>query len=285
MGSFKDEAVGKFMVLFWGPPKVGKSVLASQFPNLYYVNVDDGLGSVKAMTTKQGIDIDFKHFNVGSGKTTDKDYIELCGEKMAMNSSAWTKNKKLAEMLAKTCKEDDTIVIDHLARIGEFLQRHIERSTGNRPLQIQDWNTFTMELTDYFDYFKDEACKANVIILGHDNYYEEKATGELRKLLLLPSSMRQRIPGFVSEVLYIHTEVSGGKRNRQFTRHLQSMPDRMTATGSRSLIPDMENPTYLKMKPYLEAYLGKKLPEPTWTPDEKLFGEGIVEKEVKNITK
>ncbi len=64
------------------------------------------------------------------------------------------------------------------------------------------------------------------------------------------------------------TEVTGGKRNREVKRVIQAVPDPSNATGSRCLIPNIENPTYAKMKPYIEAYLGKKLGEPTWTPVE-----------------
>jgi hypothetical protein len=36
--------------------------------------------------------------------------------------------------------------------------------------------------------------------------------------------------------------------------------------GTRSAIPNLDNPTFEKMKPYLEGYVGRELGAPTWTP-------------------
>ena len=80
--------------------------------------------------------------------------------------------------------------------------------------------------------------------------------------------MRQRIPSVVSDFLNMKIAVTGPANKRVVTRVLQSTPDLLTATGSRALIPDIKNPTYEQIKPYLETALGRELPEPTWTPDE-----------------
>jgi hypothetical protein len=86
--------------------------------------------------------------------------------------------------------------------------------------------------------------------------------------LSIPTRVKERIPSKCSDYLYMTTEVTGGKQSRKVCRLIQAVPDPSNPTGSRCLIPNIENPTYAKMKPYIEAYLGRKLGEPTWTPKE-----------------
>jgi hypothetical protein len=95
---------------------------------------------------------------------------------------------------------------------------------------------------------------------------KDEATGALQRLILIPTKMRYAVPAIVTDYLYMKTEFRGGGNNRKAIRTLQSVPDPVTNTGSYALIPDIQYPTYAKLRPFFETAYGRKFPEPTWTP-------------------
>lgn len=265
MAQLTDGTDSRLILLFWGKPKVGKTILASQFPNLTFVDLDDSLGSVRAMKKQQGGDFDFRVFDIKESETTDPEFLKLTGNAFGKQSQ-WMKTVTLLGKLSRTMGQDETLVIDNISRIGEAILNYIKQTVKREQLQIQDWMTFVNQVQMMLDHLK--RCECNVILIGHEEYQKDEGTGELEKLILMPTKMRYRVPSVVTDYLYMKTDVQGAKNNRKVIRKLQSMPDQMTATGSRSLIPDIDNPTFEKLKPFIESALGRELPPATWTPTE-----------------
>jgi hypothetical protein len=56
------------------------------------------------------------------------------------------------------------------------------------------------------------------------------------------------------------------RKSRNNEKPRNSVPDPSNPVGTRSAIPNLDNPTFEKMKPYLEGYVGRELGAPTWTP-------------------
>lgn len=263
MGKLSEHISDKSVMLFWGPPKVGKTVLASQFPQPFFVDLDDGISSVKAMRAALGLTFDFDVVSIDSNPTEDEDYIKLCGKAFA-SQSAWTKTKKLINVLSRKLPPSATLVIDNLSRINEYIIGEIQDRANRRQLQIQDWGVFVDEvglmLTDI------KKCKCNVIIIAHEEYQKDALTEELHKYILISTRARYRIPSAVTDYLYMKNDISGPNTKRVINRVLQSMPDPVTNTGSRALIPNIVNPTYKKLRPFLKSALNRDPGEPTWTP-------------------
>lgn len=264
MAQLTDGIDSRLILFFWGKPKVGKTVLASQFPNITFLDMDDSLGSVRAMRKQQEKDFSFRVFDIKEGESTDEEMKKLIGATF-MKQTAWRKFEKLTKYLSDKMTIDETLVIDNTSRMGEALIHHIKTSPGGYdPMQIQNWMDFTGKVANWLEDLK--KCRCNVVLIGHEEYLKDDVSGELERMILMPTKMRHRLPSVVTDYLYMKTEVKGPSNKREVKRKLQSMPDQNTATGSRALIPDIENPTYEKIKPYMESALGRNLPDPTWTP-------------------
>ena len=246
----------------------GKTVLASQFPQPFFVDLEDGLHSVKALRSKLGLDFNFDVITIDENPTTDEDFIKLCGQRFS-KMSGWSKTRQLVEVLCRKMPKNTTLVFDNISRAYEMLLTHIQGVVGRSKLQIQDWGTFVDEMGAVINVMKYKA-KCNIIIIGHEEYIKDELSGELYRKFLMVTKLRERLPSMVSEFWRLYSEPKGPKNKREIVRRLQTESDFTTAVGSRSLVPNMENPTYAKLKPYLEKLVNDKLPEPTWTPPDKL---------------
>ena len=265
MARLKQQVQTKFVILLWGPALSGKTILASQFPKPYFIDLDNQMGSVLSLAKKTGVDIDFPVIHLDEAPTEDADFLEICGKNFA-KMSAWVKLKKLVEVLSRQLQDDETLVLDNLSRAGEFLTADIKRKAGRQQMQIQDWGTFYDEMATLVEYLHTPYGKSNTVLIGHEGSKKDELTGELFKTLLMPGSFKDRIPSLVSDFLYLNVNVAGPRNKREIRRILQSIPDPKNPVGSRSMLPDIIDPTYEKMRPYIEDYLGRKLGEPTWTP-------------------
>ena len=190
----------------------------------------------------------------------------MCGEGFA-KQHPWVRIRKLTEVLLETLPQDATLIIDSVTRLAEHLVHFVEKTVNRRPLQIQDWNTFTMYLSEYRDLLRDPIAKCNVILIGHEDVVKDEVSGAIEKVLYLPTRQRYRLPAIADEYWLLRAEpkVVGGKRVS--CRILQVVPDRITPCGSSQWMENIEDPTYAKLKPYLERGLGRELPPPTWTPE------------------
>ena len=252
-------------LLLWGPPFSGKSVLASQFPNPHFVSLDPHtLTSVRGLKARYALNFDVNIIDINMGETTDEDFKALCGS--YGKEHAWQKTLRLVEAWSRTLTPNDTLVLDNITRCSEYILSWIRKTVGRAQLQIQDWGVFVTQMEALVECLNHPERKCNVVIIGHEEPHKDELTNEIRRYLLMPTKARYRIPSTITDYLYMYTvlKVVGGKRVP--IRMLKSLPTHDAQTGSRSLIPDTEYPTYAKMKPFLDASLGRTLPEPNWTP-------------------
>jgi len=258
----------RLFIIMMGKPLSGKSVLASQFPSPWFIDLDFQLGSINAAKNKMNLDFDFDVTQLNEEETTDEDFVKLCGKATA-KQSAWRKTKKLSEVLSRKMPQDSTLILDGLSRSGESLHAHLKKITGHTPLQIQDWGTFLDEMTALCDIFTSPNAKPNVILIAHEAIIQNKVTGAIEKTLYVAGKSAYRLPSLCNEFWYLtQTARKIGGVNKS-VRTLQTHGDRMLTAGSRSWMEDVENPTYEKIKPFLENTVGRKLPPPTWTPEEE----------------
>lgn len=262
MGKLSDPSEESLAILLWGPPKSGKSVLASQFPGLEYICLEKGLMSVRGLMAKAGGLKDFPLYMVDEAETTDPDFLAFCPKHG--KSNAWTKAKALFKAICDKAGPDKTIVLDNLSRASEYLLAHIRKLNGREKLEIQDWMTFTNEMMNLMDPLK--STKARVILIAHEQYDKDEVQGDIVKSIFMPSKTKHRIPSLVSDFLYLSHDIRGPKVAPKIKRILQTVPNSMVPAGSRCLIPNIEDPTYEKIRPYLAVALGADPGEATWTP-------------------
>ena len=258
----------RFFIILMGKPLAGKSVLASQFPKPWFIDLDFGLSSVTAIKNKLGLDFDFDVTQINEEETVDEDFVKLAGKAFA-KQDGWRKVKKLTSILMRKMPQDSTLIIDGLSRLGEMLERHITSLTGHS-MQIQDWGTFLKEMCELCDDLNSPYAVPNVILVAHEGVIKDELTGAIERTLFVAGKSAQRLPSLCSEFWRLTQEAVRQKGTIKSIRTLQVAADRMTNTGSRSWMPSIENPTYEKIKPYLENTVGRKLPAPTWTPPEEL---------------
>ncbi len=267
MSKMTEQTDNSACLLFWGPPFSGKTVLASQFPNPHFVSLDPHtLTSVRGLRARYKLNFDAETIDINEETTDDADFTRLTGGKTYTKSLAWEKTLRVIEAWCRTLTINDTLIIDNISRASEYLLNWIRKRANRIHLQIQDWGTFVTEIEKLMECINHPLRKCNVIIIGHEEPDKDELTGEIRRYLLMPTKARHRIPSVTTDYLYMYTvgKIVGGKRVN--VRMLKSLPTQDAIVGSRSLIPDIEFPTYAKMRPYLEAALGRKLPEPNWTP-------------------
>jgi len=255
---YSDIQAKKFVAILYGKPKTGKTVLASQFPMPWFIDLEKGLASVGAVQKIKGLDFDFDVTIIDNDKTEDEDFIKLCGSTFA-RQDAWTKLKKLSVALVDKMPVGSTLIVDSITKAGECLLEHIKKVTNRSQLQIQDWGTFAEEMQFWFNGLFGGKC--NVIVIAHEQIIKDELTGAIERTLLLPGKSAGRLPTIVDEFWYLEKVLRG----KNVVRVLKSDGDRITAAGSRCWMPDIEEPSFAKMKPYLEQGVGMELPEPTWT--------------------
>lgn len=253
----------KLFILLYGPPMSGKTVLASQFPNLTYIDIDDSLISVSAMRNKLGLDFDFTVYTLKP--EDDKSLEAVCGQTVSRMSHI-NKLKVLLTVLEQRMRVDETLVLDNLSRLYELAITHIQQATKRTKLQLQDWGTFVDELQAIISSLKRLA--ANVVLIAHEEVIKDELTGGTMRSLLMATKLRDRLPSMMTDVFRLTTKTAIINNKPTRVRYLQASSSNSAVGGSRTLVEDMENPTYAKLKPYFEQALGRSLPEPTWTPKE-----------------
>ena len=267
MAKLSDMQIHRYSLLLWGAPQVGKTVLASQFPNLFYIDLDESLTSIVALRAKYNIDMDFTTVSIDETPTTDPTFTDLCGTRFG-SLPAWLKFKKLVEIVCRKMEPDHHLVVDNISRAAEYLIAYIKAGPdGQSPMQIRNWMVFVDELQTLISSMR--YSRGNIILIGHEETRVDRLSGEqkvLERLIYMPTKMRQRLPAMVSDSLRLSVRVVGPPKARRVVRFLQSTPDAMSVVGSRTLVPDMESPTYTKMKSYLEKALNRTLPPATWDP-------------------
>ena len=240
----------RLFVILMGKPLIGKSVLASQFPSPWFVDLDFGLSSVNAIKNRLKLDFDFDVTQIDEEETKDADFIKLAGMAFA-RQNGWRKVKKLTSVLTRKMPQDSTLVIDGLSRIGEMLKKHITTLTG-KSMRIQDWETFAQEMCDFCDDLNSPNAVPNVILVAHENIIKDEITGAIERVLLIAGKSAQRLPSLCGEYWRLSQVMSRGSgAAKRSTRTLETDGDWMTNTGSRSWMPSIENPTYEKIRPYL----------------------------------
>lgn len=163
LANAKDITVTAIKSLIWGPPGSGKTKIAATFPNPHFVDLDDG------MLTVRGQDINY--VTITAQETTDPDFLAMCAEMPPLKKgtpyhqqSRFEKAQIAIQYYANKLTANQTLVIDSLTFYSQSAFDHImevEKPKDNR----QVYGAAQKLISATLDILKDRPC--NVVLLAH----------------------------------------------------------------------------------------------------------------------
>lgn len=183
--------------LFYGPPKIGKSSVASQFPRAITFDLEDGLEDIGGMTFQ----------NKPEGEENDP---QLAAARLDWMSEC------LGEMEGKGGSKYDTIVVDTLDIVHDWVEKDalaflskkfkMELGSMGEAPNGADWaeaRKSTLGILTALRQFARRTDK-NVVIIAHSqSVMSEKGTQtEKAKTIDFPGKLGRRIPAQVDVIGY-----------------------------------------------------------------------------------
>lgn len=183
--------------LFYGPPKIGKSSIASQFPKSITFDLEDGLEDIGGMTFQ----------NKPEGDEADP--------KLSARRLDWVA-ECLAEMEGPGGKKYETIVVDTLDMIHDWMEKDtlaflskkfkMELGSMGEAPNGADWaeaRKGTLGILTALRQFARRTDK-NVVIIAHSQSVmsEKGTTTEKAKTIDFPGKLGRRIPAQVDVIGY-----------------------------------------------------------------------------------
>jgi hypothetical protein len=146
--------LGNMRVLVYGEKKVGKTTLASQFPNAFILDIEDGMRMISSELKANGVDF----------RTVD----------------SWQQLRKITKLVAAVAKDKgyDTLVLDGLGTADLMAQRYVIKVKGNGTDDINSGDlgygrglrTVAAEMGQWID--DAYATGLGVVMVAHQQWHE-----------------------------------------------------------------------------------------------------------------
>lgn len=212
-----------FGLLLIGAPKSGKTSLALQFPGPYIADCDNNIAGPFSFLQRQSLKPEFYY-----------DVIDLEGDKQVEPSKRWT---RLTECLKKAAQEPkvQTIIVDSLTKVSDYLIDHITSSERVSNMRIQDWLSYQNLMKKLIVFLRGLPGK-NLIICAHENVEKDELDGTLKYFVALPSSLKNTIGGLFTDVWRAEYQPGAGGKEGSYTIRA-SASARMSLGNSLGLPP------------------------------------------------
>lgn len=184
-----------FGLLLMGPAKSGKTTLALQFPKPFIADCDNNLsGPTELLLSKGYPPFFYDTINVmedGTERPSDRRWEHL--------------TKVVKEAVASPNVE--TVIIDGLSSIADYLVEHVLRVEGQRTMRIQDWQPFQYMLKRLITYVRSSGKK--FIMTCHETVELDELDKVHKYFIHVPTRLRDSLGGFFSDVWRIESEKKG----------------------------------------------------------------------------
>ena len=148
-----------FGLLLMGAAKSGKTSFALQFPRPFIADCDNNLSGPSEYLKDKGLPPFFyETINVkedGSERPIDQ---------------RWSKLTEVVKEAVVSTKVE-TIIVDSLSSITDYLVEHILRSEGQKNMRIQDWQPFQYMLKRLITYIRSSGKK---MILACEDHFDPR---------------------------------------------------------------------------------------------------------------
>lgn len=184
-----------FGLLLMGPAKIGKTTFALQFPKVFIADCDNNLSGPAALLREKGLPpFLYETINVkedGSERPIDRRWEHL--------------TTVVKEAVASPKVE--TIIVDSLSSVTDYLVEHILRVEGQKNMRIQDWQPFQYMLKRLITYIR--SSRKKMIVTCHETVELDELDKIHKYFIHVPTRLRDSLGGFFSDVWRIETEKLG----------------------------------------------------------------------------
>lgn len=221
----KEEVWQQRTFLFYGPSGVGKTRLASTFPNPLILSCDPGmLGG--AASAKEGV----KHLKINN-------YEQL----LAL----------MPTLQAHAGKEFNTLVVDSITYLGKLTMAHILKSAQREIPRFEEFNLNYARVARLINNFSDLPC--HIVFTAIDKIDKDEVTGKLYGGPDLVGKLSKELPQAVDVVcrLFVTTGYDATGKTKS-TYKLRSVPDDMYIAKDRHsiLAPEVDVTGDLAFAPF-----------------------------------
>lgn len=241
--NLKSDAIRLLLV---GEAGSGKTKLSATFPNPHFVDLDDG------MLTVRGQDVNY--ITIGQYKTEDPDFLEIVKDKPALKGkikdyselTTFEKAQAVIEHWANTLKAGDTLIIDSLTFYSQAAFDYVievEKPKDNR----QAYGAAQKLISSTFDLIRTRPC--NIILTAHKKLRTDEHGNLLTvQPMTVGNALADIIPSHFDEVYRMEVEISkkGGEEQKEYV--LYTCPTKKQKGKSRLGLPErIVDPTYEKL--------------------------------------
>jgi hypothetical protein len=221
-----------FGLLLLGPPKSGKTNAAMIFPNPYFADCDNNLSSA---------------VNRCGDKTFYYDTINIDDEGKEVPEGF--RYERLLQCCKAAANNPDvqTIVVDSLTMVGDYIIAHILRKQNIPQMRIQDYGTLK-DLASKFIVWLRSSGKL-IIFTGHEKYDKDEISGVLLYRVNFPGQLADTIGAYFSDVWRCECEQSGGDKYKYIVR---TMPTPRMALGNSLGLPTTFELSWDRLKTKLQ---------------------------------
>lgn len=227
-----------FGLLLVGAPKSGKTSFSLQFPNPYIADCDNNISGPHRYLKEKSLSPVFSYDTID---------IDDAGNEVPVGKR-WTRLTECCKAAAAS-KEIDTIIVDSLTKVSDYLVDHILNYEKIQQMRIQDWLSYQNMMKRFVTYLR--STGKLLIFCAHETVEKDELEGTLKYFVALPSKLKDTIGGLFTDVWRAEYQPGGaGKEGSYMIRAVSSA--RMSLGNSLGL-PTSFPMEYKQIQPKLTA--------------------------------